>query len=199
MIDALHALSLTHGGGSGFLPHSRHNVASISHSATPHHHPTIARKHMAPSRSSSHLGMSSSFYGSTLLPVSSGNTIDHVVRTKILLLGMRRCVPFPSPSIFSRAGCVLTERVCVQERQDVDPGGAVQQPPAETDVLPRDDAPCDQAYVRVRRLPPSPVRRALNGAPAPAQSFRWRYGTAPARSPLILSRRPSARSRRPSS
>lgn len=102
--------------------------------------------------------MSSSFYGSTLHPVSPGNTIDPVIRTKILLLGMRRYVRPPSLPNSYTVVCSPTD---VQEWQDVDPGSPVQQPPAKTDVLPGDDAPCDQAYVRVRRLPPSPARRAL--------------------------------------
>lgn len=48
---------------------------------------------MAASRSSSHVGLSSSFYGSTnLIPVSNGAGMqpDHVLRSKILLMGMRR-------------------------------------------------------------------------------------------------------------
>ncbi|GJE96258.1 Gtr1/RagA G protein Gtr2 [Phanerochaete sordida] len=47
---------------------------------------------MASSRSSSHVGLNSSFYGSTaFIPVNgSGALADPVLRTKILLMGMRR-------------------------------------------------------------------------------------------------------------
>ena len=54
------------------------------------------RTAMASSRSSSHVALSNSFYGSTLIPVATGSNggaalPDPVLRTKMLLMGMRRC------------------------------------------------------------------------------------------------------------
>lgn len=60
---------------------------------------------MAASRSSSHVALSSSFYGSTnLIPISNGDGAapDALKRTKLLLLGMRRSVPPPDPASHAR-------------------------------------------------------------------------------------------------
>lgn len=77
------------------------------------HHPPITRSGahrfsapstMASSRSSSHAGPANSFYSpTTLVPVANGGgsgtpAADTVLRTRLLLLGMRRCallLPFP--------------------------------------------------------------------------------------------------------
>jgi hypothetical protein len=68
-----------------------------------------------------------------------------VQRTKVLLLGLRRCVP----------GCLSTLLALTRRRksgQDVDSRGPIQPTTPETDVLSRDDDAYREAPSRVSRL-----------------------------------------------
>ena len=98
---------------------------------------------------------------------ADGAKSNDVARTKILLLGMRRCVPqsvrqgvpcgteecVREPPAARRPGtqpgtCFLTSNP--QERKDFNPTSPVQQSTSSGDPVPRDDYAIDQAPLRVR-------------------------------------------------
>lgn len=112
-------------------------------------------------------------------------TSGDLVRTKILLLGQRRC------GLLATASCTqLTSSY--QNGQDIHPRRALQRLRAQGHALHRAHHARDQAHLRVRR-PRLPVARSdVRPLLAPAQSYHLRYGTAQETSPLRPSR-PSTR------